>query len=379
MPRRRTAPKPQPTLLFSGISEKQWRFLRLRGFDESDAASARGIGISPRIVEAWKKRSPYFQALYAFALAQPRLFASGSLSWSLPAAPAKSRLPTLAKLDVPLVQSGLLLSRQNPDVAFEREIHQRELTMGSRPENQRPSVDLDIPDQHRRIVEPECEMNDAERALAEALGVEHCLVLGYWNGEPSSTERSWYEKAVDIPSERTPGFRMEKWFPDAVISTSVGLVVIADGSRVSQDVRCKKKLGGVCPLVNGGRVGFASCSYWDIALTSWLDMEPPTEKTRNPICHRDFAIARLLVYLAAVTRRRYVTSGSHSAGFPVIAVRNPAERSYWTPRVERWNKLLLDPWRHIRIIDYEVLINALVGLQMRKYRAAPEEVMVCAQ
>jgi hypothetical protein len=378
LPRKPRAPQPQPTLLFSGISEQQWQFLRLRAFDESDAVSARGVGISARNVEGWKRRNAYFRALYAFALAQPRLFASGSLFWSLPAASAKPRLPALAQLDVPLVQSGLLLSREHPDVPFEREIRQREFTISSRPENQPPPVDLDIPDQHRRIVEPEREMDDGERRLAEALGVEHCLVLGYWNGEPLRAEPSWYERAVDVPSEYTYGFRMEKWFPDGVIATSVGLIVLSDGT-VPEEVRCPVKRRRRCPLVDLRGVGFASCSYWDYALTNWLDIEPPNENTRNPICHRDFAIARLLVYLASVTRRQYGTSGGHSAGFPVITVRSADERSSWTARAEQWNKMLLDPWRRIRIVDCDVLVDALVGLRMREYRAEVEEVGIHAQ
>ncbi|MHB8516460.1 MAG: hypothetical protein ACYDCT_13890, partial [Dehalococcoidia bacterium] len=240
-----------------------------------------------------------------------------------------------------------------------------------------PPVDLDVPDQHRVIVEPEREMDDAERRLAEALGVEHCLILGYWNGEPSPAERSSYEKAVDIPSAFTPGFRMEKWYPDGVIPTSAGLIVVADGT-LAQGVRCLAKARGRCPLVDRRGVAFGSCSYWDFALTKWLDIEPPDENTPIPICHREFAIARLLVYLAAVTRRGYGTSGGHSAGFPVITVRSAAERSYWTPRAERWNKMLIDPWRRIRIVDLEVLIGAVVGLRVRELPAGPEEAGVHA-
>ncbi len=365
LPRRPRPARPQPTLLFSGLTEKQWQFLRLRAFDESDAESARGIGSSPRVVESWKRRNPYFRALHAFAVAQPRLFASGRLFWSLPAEAAKPRLPALADFDVPLVQSGLLLSREHPDASFEREMRLRALTSSSQPENQPPPVDLDVPDQHRVIAEPEREMDDAERRLAEALGVEHCLVLGYWNGEPSPGERSRYEKAVDIPSAFTPGFWIEKWYPDHVIATSAGVIVVAEGAR-SEGVLCPVKRRRVCPLVDRRRVGSGSCSYWDFALTSWLHIEPPDGNTPSPICHREFAIARLLVYLAAATRRGYGTSGGHVAGFPVIAVRGEPERAYWTPRAERWNKKLVDPWRRIRVVDAEVLIGALVGLRVRE-------------
>jgi hypothetical protein len=373
MPRKPTPPKPQPRLLFDGITEKQWQFLRLRAFDESDAASARGIRISPRIVEAWKKRSSYFRAMYEFALSQRQLFASGSLFWSVPAASARPGQSVFATSGVPLRQSALLLSRETSDAVFEQEMHKRELAIEARPENNPPTVDLEIPDQHRQIVKPAREMDAGERRLAEALGVEHCLVRGYWDGKPSPGERSWYERAVDVPSDYTPRFRMEKWFPDGVIATSVGLIVLAHGAG-AQDVRCQKKRRGRCPLVDLRGVGFASCSYWDFALTSWLDREPPNENDRIPICHRDFAIARQLVYLASVTRRGHGTSGGGSAGFPVILVRGAVEREYWTPRAERWNNMLLDPWRRIRIVDCDVVIDALVGLRVREHGAEVKEV-----
>jgi hypothetical protein len=257
-------------------------------------------------------------------------------------------------------------------------MRKRELAIASRPENNRPPVDLDVPEQHRQIVEPEREMDAGERGLAEALGVEHCLVRGYWDGKPSSGERSWYERAVDIPSDFTPNFRMEKWFPAGVIATTTGLIVLANGTVPDDEIRCQKKRRGICPLVDRRRINFGSCSYWDFALTNRLDIEPPDEFTRNPICHRDFAIARQLLYLAAVTRRQYGTSGGHSAGFPVILVRGAAERAYWTLRAERWNKLLLDPWRHIRIVECDVVIAALVGLRVREHRAGLVEVRVHA-
>jgi hypothetical protein len=47
--------------------------------------------------------------------------------------------------------------------------------------------------------------------------------------------------------------------------------------------------------------------------------------------------------------------------------------------VARWNKLLVDPWRRVRIVDCEVIIDALVGLRMREWRAGLEEVGAHAQ
>ena len=121
-------------------------------------------------------------------------------------------------------------------------------------------------------------------------------------------------------------------------------------------------------------VDFASCPYWDYALTHWLDIEPPHGDSRGAVCDRDFAIARVLAYLGAVTRPSWGSKGGHTAGFPVISVRADAERPQWMPRVERWNDMLLDPWRRICVIDAGVVIDAVVGLRVRERWETMQEV-----
>jgi hypothetical protein len=355
LPRRRRPPEPKPVLLFSGISENQWRFLRLRSFDHSDAQAARSAGISPRIVESWKKRSNRFLAVYSLALGQPRLFASGQLVWRLDRLPAKQ-----PATEGGLSPVGALYSREQ-DSGFVKELRSRELT-SSTSVNQAPTVDLDVPAPYRRPDSAPRETGPGERALAEVLGVEHCVVLGHWNGKPT-LERGYYEKAVDVAREFTPRFRIEAWYPDYVLITSAGLIVVADGTP-SRDLRCPLKSRHRCPLVDLRGAGFASCSYWDLALANWLDTEPPSSRTPMPICHRDFGIARMLAYVAAATMRPH--GDGWSAGFPVIAVRDDPERAYWERRVRRWNELVLDPWHRIRVVDRAVIIEAAADFRVNQ-------------
>jgi hypothetical protein len=354
LPRRTSPPRPQPALLFAGISEQQWQFLRLRVYDEYDSTSARALGVSPRAVEGWK-RQPLFRAIYAMALNQPRLFAGGELLWRIMAPPSRA-----AAQGARLMPAGTLYARPEVDKEFARQLGQRQLaqqTASSPP----PTADIEIPEQHRRMNELPWEMNAAERQLADALHVEHCVVLGYWNGQPSLEAWSKHERAVQEAALFSSTTRMPYWYPDHVVFTSAGLIVIAEGPA-SQGVRCPLKTRHRCPLVDRRGVNFGMCPYWDLALGSWLGTELPSERTPSPHCHRDFGIARLLTYVAAATRRG--VADGWSAGFPVIAVTDDADRAYWRPRVDRWNGLILDPWHHIRIVDAEILIRAITQFRV---------------
>ena len=308
----------------------------------------------------WKKRSDRFRALYSMALAQPRLFASGELVWRAAGmTPARRSEPT----EGGLLPAGMLYAREQQDPGFATELRSRELTSIT-PEHPAPPVDFNVPAPYREPDVPPRQMGKGERALANALGVEHCVVLGHWNGKPTF-ERGEYEMAVEVVCQFTPGFRIEAWYPDDVLTTSAGLVVVADGS-LSRDLRCPVKSRHRCPLVDRRGIDFGACSYWELALGSWLDMEQPSEDTRSPICHRDFGIARLLVYVAAATMRPYSKGPGWMAGFPVITARNAAERNYWEPRVERWNRLILDPWHRIHIVDREVIIEAVADFRVNQ-------------
>lgn len=359
---RRTGPKPpQPVLQFAGISEPQWRFLRFRSHDESDAEAARAAGVSPRTVEGWKRRCELFRAMHSFAMSHPRLFASGELSWRyIFAEPRRERNDAVDAAG--LMRTGALFSREQPDTAFQRALREHELAVqpGSLPV---PVVDLAVPEQYRRVSEPPREMGEGERALARALGVEHAVVLGRWNGEPSLEARPRHEAAVDIVAEFTPGFRIERWYPVTILLTSAGLVAVADGA-LEQVVGCPVKRKGRCPYI-GDRARFGgSCSLWNLALGHWLDAEPPSERARLPICDRDFTIARLLAYVATATMRAHSGDGGWYAGFPVIAVATEAEHAYWESRATHWNKLILDPWHRLRVVDRETIVRAAVDFEM---------------
>jgi len=352
--------------MLTGITEQQWKFLRLRSYDESDAESARALRISPRIVESWKRRPGAFAALYALALHQPQLFASGEFVWR----EVKREAPTTNNRHE-AVESGQLpfdrlYSRDQSDVDFAKELRSRELAVNA-PAHRAPEVDLRVPDQHRRLDVPPREMGPGECRLAELLGVEHCVVLGSWNGKPSLAAKTKYEKAVDVACQFTPGFRIDAWYPQVVVMTSAGLVVVADGT-LAKDARCPVKSRARCPLVDLGGVDFGACSYWELALGTWLDMARPSSSTPQPICHREFALARLLTYVAAATMRGPGEGGGWSAGFPVITFRDDAERVYWRPRVERWNKLILDPWHRIHLVDRDVMIDALADVRLHQLR-----------
>jgi hypothetical protein len=314
--------------------------------------------VSARVVEGWKKRCPLFRAMYAMALHQPRLFAGGELLWRLMTPPG-NRHSRVAAQGARLIPAGTLYTRSEVD-KFARQLRQRQLAQptASRPP---PMVDLDIPEQYRRTVAPPREMNPAERQLADALHVEHCVVFGYWNGQPSLEAWSKHERAVQEAALFSSSTRMPYWYPDHVVFTSAGLIVIAEGAT-SQRVRCPLKTRHRCPLVDRRGVNFGTCPYWDLALGSWLETELPSERTPSPHCHRDFGIARLLTYVAAATRRG--VADGWSAGFPVIAVIDDADRAYWRPRVDRWNGLILDPWHHIRIVDAEILIRAITQFRV---------------
>lgn len=362
---RRPNPSPKPVLLFAGLSERQWQFLRLRGYDESDAATARALGISPRVVEGWKKRSATFRALYATAVAQPRLFGTGELSWRLPAA----SLPAVRKKSVPpgFAAAGALLQPAEPDPILGRALRERELRavdVVSLP----PHVDLEVPAQHRRGEPPPREMGPGEQRLAEALGVEHCVVLGHWNGQPSLDAWTKHERAVNVAAEFSLPTRMPHWYPQAVLMTSAGLIAVADGT-LAKDVRCPLKARRRCPLVDLRGVNFARCPYWRLALETWLDTEPPSAGQR-PVCDRDFAIARLLAYVAAATL--HGSSGGWSAGFPVIAVRHDDDRRYWQPRAARWNSLILDPWHRVHVLDVSLVIDAVAEFRAHQMLGASQ-------
>ena len=361
MPRTQRIRAPEPVLQFTQISEEQWKFLRFRSYCESDAHAARQASVSTRTVEGWKKRSDTFRAMLSLATTQPRLFASGELLWRQPVQEEGRRrhepLDGLARL-------GALYGRQEPNTAFERSVRASELA--AQPKVQpAPVVDLTVPEQYQRVDAAPREMIASERALAEALGVDHAVVLGYWNGTPSIDWRPRHEAAVDIVAQFTPGFRIERWYPDAVLITSAGLIAVTDGS-LSNVARCPVKRKRRCPYVGThARVG-GSCSLWDFALRTWLDQEPPDAIARAPICDRDFSISRLLAYVATATMRAHGHNGGWYAGFPVVALQGIAEHAYWKPRIARWNKLILDPWHHLRAIEQDIITNAIVDFRVAK-------------
>jgi len=361
MGRRPASPRPEPALLFAGIPEPQWKFLCLRAYAESDAQAAATVGVSARTVEGWKKRSAAYRAWYSMALSQPRLFATGEPLWRVRTAEFRAR--TAVDPAAGLAKAGVLYARAEPDRTFEDELRQRRLA-AQNPAALPPAVDLEVPGLHRRIADPPHEPMGAERALAEALGVEHAVVVGYWDGRPSLGESSHHERAVHTVREFTPGFRIAPWYPAAVVFTSAGLVVVGDGSE-SRDERCPVKRRHRCPLTDHRYGSFGACPYWELALAPWLNTDPPDRDVRHPICHVDFAIARLLAYTAAATARR-PPDRDWSAHFPVIAVSSDADRVYWEPRVTRWNELIDDPWHRIRMLDWEVLLEAVVGLRLRE-------------
>lgn len=360
---RRTARSkaPEPVLQFGGISEQQWHFLRFRSWEESDAAAAQAAGVSARVAEGWKKRSAVFQAMHSFAVAQPRLFARGELYWRHMFAEPRRERNEAVDADG-FARVGALYSPEQPDVAFEQAVRRRELA--AQPASfPAPAVDLAVPEEFKRVNDPPREMLDGERALAEALGVEHAVVSGYWNGKPSLGSRPHHEGAVDVVAQHTPGFRMEHWYPYAVLFSSAGLIAVADGA-LSKVAGCPVKRTGRCPYI-GNRVHLGgSCSHWDLALGSWLDREPPGERERSPICDRDFTISRLLAYLSTATMRSYGHNGGWYAGFPVITVETVAERAYWAPRIAHWNKLILDPWHRVRMIERDTILNAIVDFRV---------------
>jgi hypothetical protein len=192
------------------------------------------------------------------------------------------------------------------------------------------------------------------------------VVLGRWNGAPSLTWRPKHEAAVDIVAQFTPGFTIESWYPDAVLLTSAGLVAVADGS-LSEVRGCPVKRARRCPYIGTRSHHHGSCSLWDLALGKWLATNPPSETTRSPLCDRDFTIARLLAYVAAATMRGHGENGGWYAGYPVIAVRDDAAGAYWEPRVAHWNKLILDPWHRIRLVDMDTIVEASADFEMNEF------------
>lgn len=191
------------------------------------------------------------------------------------------------------------------------------------------------------------------------------MVLGYWDGKPSLGRSETYERAADVVSQFVTGFRIERWYPDGVLWTSAGTIAFTHGMQ-SNDVRCPIKAHHRCPLVDRRGVNFGDCSLWVLALDAWLDTDKPSESTKQPICHRDYGIARLLAYLAAATMRGYGDGPGWYAGFPVVAFQYEAERALWAPRVERWNKLIDDPWHRIRLLDLDVIIGAIASFRFRE-------------
>lgn len=354
--------KPESVLLFGGISEKQWRFLQLRSFADSDTEAARAMDLSPRVVQGWKSRSDRFRTLLAFALAQPRLFASGEFVWAMRSLPDRAKRILKTAVDERLSPVGAIYSAPR-DEAFSQTMRRRRLEDTGRQDRSPPLVDLEVPGEHRRSAPPPVEPSDAERALAAALGVDHAVVLGYWNGQPGRDGTLPLERAVDVVREFTPGFRDAAWYPNVAVYTSSGLMVVQDG-EAGMDSRCRQKRRHRCPLTDHKYGSSGDCPYWQLALGAWLDQEPPARDTRSPICHVDFAITRLLAYTAAASMRRYPDHG-WSAHFPVITFERDEVRSYWHQRVARWNALIDNPWHRLRLIKAHLLIEAIAQYRAR--------------
>jgi len=338
----------------------------VRGLVESDAQAARAIDVSPRLPEAWKKRSELFQALHATALAQPRLFATGELLWRGPSpAQPQRRKEWDSAVAAGLGPVGVLYATGEPDAAFAKKLRELELayTLRSDPP---PPVDLDVPEPYRRAVAPPRPMGEGERALAEALGVEHAVVTGYWDGQPTQGAAGRHERAVEEVSLYGNDCTMPTWAPNHLLFTSAGAVIVADGA-LARDTRCPLKAKRRCPLVDRRGINFASCPLWDVALKDWLDTEPPKGDTERPLCNRDYAIARLLAYTAMATVRHRDDGPGYHAAFPVIMVRDEQARAHWQSRVAMWNRLLISHWHHIRVIDREVMIDAIVDFRVAQH------------
>jgi len=342
----------------------------VRGLVESDAQAARAIDVSPRLPEAWKKRSELFRALHATAVAQPRLFATGELLWRGPSIEAPQRRKPGAPAASGLAPAATLYAPGQPDAAFAQKLRELELAFTLRSDPP-PPVDLDVREPYRRAVDPPRAMGEGERRLAEALGVEHAVVTGYWDGQPTQGAAGRHERAVEEVSLYGNDCTMPTWAPDHLLFTSAGAVIVADGA-LARDARCPLKAKRRCPLVDRRGINFASCPLWDVALKDWLDTEPPNADTQRPLCNRDYAIARLLAYTAMATVRHRDDGPGYHAGFPVIMVRDEQARAHWEPRVAAWNRLLISHWHHIRVIDREVMIDAIVDFRVaQNHRSWP--------